>query len=180
LNTTDTFSVDTQALAQAVNALRDADSQEAKCSSLETLTRLLFEGIPFLGCKHVNTEPIDSEIEVVVQYNGRTLPTVFDAFGRYFLLHGKDWNAPVRAKDLTALVERMQKSRVKLGFMLAPTGICGRRKGGQAVREMRRAFDVYGVSTVILCAEHLSQVVLGANFYDMLDYLIERTRFDFI
>jgi hypothetical protein len=180
LNTNDTFAVDTVALAQAVNALRDADSQEEKSSSLESLTRLLFEGIPFLTCKYVNSESIGSELEVVVQYNGRNPPTVFDAFGRYFLLHGKDWSAAVRTKDLTALLEKMQKSRVRLGIILAPLGICGRRKGGQAVREIRRAFDVHGVCTVVLCAEHLRQVVGGANFYDMLEYLIERTRFDFV
>lgn len=180
MNTSDTFTVDTAALTRAVAAARDAESSETKKSSLEALTRLMFEAIPFLTCKYVNMEPTDCDVEFVVQYNGWNRPTAFDAFGRYFLVACKEWYAPVRAKDLRCLQDRMLKTRVGLGIILAPTGICGRRKGGQAVREIRRAYDTSGLCTAVVAAEHLRQVADGANFYEMLEYLIERIRFDFM
>ncbi len=176
----ETFKVDTKALSEAVSAVRSARTNEEKRSSLENLATLLFDGVPFLKCKYLNTRATSSEIDIVVQYDGWDRNTVFDAFGRYFLLECKNWNTPVHAKDVRELVEQMRKSRVKLGIILAPMGMCGRRKGGQAVREIRRAFDLLEMCTVVISAEHLAHVTNGANFYELLEYLIERTRFDFI
>ena len=176
----DTYTVNKQEFVQAVEAVRAAQSPDEERSTLETLARLLFEGVSFLTCKYANTGSTISEIEMVVQYDGWGRSTAFDGFGRYFLVACKNWTTPVRARDLQALQEKMQKSRVRLGILLAPTGICGRRKGGQAVREIRRAFDLQAMCTVVLSCEHLNHVANGTNFYDMLEYLIERTRFDFI
>ena len=177
---TETFKVDTQALSEAVSSVRSAQTNDEKRSSLERLATLLFDSVSFLKCKYLNAGTTSSEIDIVVQYDGWDRNTVFDAFGRYFLLECKNWNTPVHAKDVRTLTDKMRKSRVKLGIILAPMGICGRRKGGQAVREIRRAFDLHEMCTVVISAEHLVHVTNGANFYEILEYLIERTRFDFI
>jgi hypothetical protein len=177
---TETFKVDRQALRDAVDSARRAQTDEEKRSSLETLATLLFGGVPFLRCKYFNTRTSGGGIDIVVQYDGWDRNTVFDAFGRYILLDCKSWNMPVHAKDVRHLAEKMQKSRVKLGIILAPVGMSGRRKGGQAVREIRRAFDSHEMCMLVISAEHLLHVTNGANFYEMLEYLIERTRFDFI
>lgn len=180
MNTIDTFTVDRQALADAIALARDAGSGEDKKSSAERLARLLFEGMPFLTCKYLNVESVGNNIEWVVQYKGWHQRTLFDACGGYVLVQCKDWGVPVRAEDLHGLCDIMIKTRVRLGIIVAPTGICGRRHGGQAVREIRRAFDTHGLSMLVIAAEHLKEVAGGANFYDMLEYLIERVRFDFM
>ena len=177
MNTTDTFSVDTHELSQAIALARGAVSSEDKKSSLERLARLLFGGMPFLTCKYLNAESACGEIEMVAQYHGWNRLTFFDACGSYVLVACKEWHTPVVAEDLISLQERMLKTKVRLGIILAPTGICGRRKGGQAVREMRRAFDTHGLAMVLIAAEHLKAVADGANFYDMLEYLIEPRAF---
>jgi hypothetical protein len=180
LNTIDTFTVDRQALADAIALARDAGSGQDEKSSSEKLARLLFNGMPFLTCKYLNVESVGNEVEWVVQNHGWHRRTLFDACGDYILVQCKDWSTPVRAEDVSGLRDRMHKTKVRLGIIVAPKGICGRRHGGQAVREIRRAFDTHGLFMLVIAAEHLNEVAGGANFYDMLEYLLERVRFDFI
>lgn len=167
-------------LRQALASLKSAGVGEARRSTLESLVRLLFESVPLFSVKHVNQRPARGELEIVIQCDRTERNTVFDAFGRYFLVGCKGWDDPVGVQDVRNLAERMRASRVKLGIILAPSGIAGKRSGGVAIREVRRAYESNDLLMIVISAEHVEGVARGADFHEVLEYLIERMMFDLL
>lgn len=175
---TDTFKIDLRQYSQLLEQVFIAETNDEKKKSLEILAKTLFESIPFLTCKHSNLRTASSEIDLVIQYDGSNLSTIFDEFGRYFLVECKNWKSSVGAAQVRDFLGKVQKSRIKLGIIFAKNGISGAHGGADALREIHVAFDSHGIYLLVMSEEDLRAIERGANFYRILDEKIDRLRFD--
>jgi hypothetical protein len=175
---TDTFKINLGQYSQLLEHVFLAETNDEKKKSLETLAKSLFESIPFLICKHSNLRTASSEIDLVIQYCGSNLLTIFDEFGRHLLVECKNWKSSVGAAQVRDFLVKIQKSRVKLGIIFAKNGISGEHGGANALREIHAAFDAHGIYLLVVSEEDLRAIERGANFYEILDEKIDRIRFD--
>lgn len=175
-----TFSINAQEYSAALDATKRARGNRRKQQSLERLAKLLFQGIPFLSFKYSNLRTASSEIDLVFLYMGFKKTTVFDELGRYLLVECKNWKDPVGAKHVRDFIGKMQKSRVKLGVLVAPNGVTGASDSADALREIHTIYDKDGLFVVVIAEEHLELLKQGANFYELLEYEVESIRFDFV
>lgn len=173
------FSIDAQEYATALDKTKTAQTNDEKKESLESLTKLLFQSIVFLSFRYSNLRTASAEIDLVFRYQGFKETTVFDELGLYFLVECKNWKDPVGAKHVRDFIGKMQSSRVKLGVLVAPEGVTGDADSADALREIRKAYDKDGLFVPVIAEEHLELIKKGGNFYELLEYEIERIRFDF-
>ncbi len=174
----DTFKLDIGAYSQQLKSVFSAETNDEKKKSLEALANNLFRSIPFLACKYSNLRTASSEIDIVVQFLGFDKSTIFDEFGRYFLVECKNWNTSVGAAQVRDFIGKIQKTRVKLGIVFAKNGISGERDGADAVREIHTAFDKDGLFVIVKSEKDLRAIEMGMSFYDILDQKINKLRFD--
>jgi hypothetical protein len=172
------FTIDRKTCADAVDAVKNAATNAEKGKTLEHLAKLLFEGIDCLECKHSRLGTASSEVDLVVQYNRRMEATIFDEFGRYFLVECKNWQARVGAPVIRDFVEKMRKIRVGLGVLITRNDATGKDRDKDALREVHYHFDRDGLYVAVLSEEDLEAVKQGASFYDILELRIEQLRFD--
>jgi restriction endonuclease len=137
---TDTFKIDLGLYSQLLESVFLAEKNDEKKKSLEQLAKELFESVPFLTCKHSNLRTASSEIDLVIQYRGSNLLTIFDEFGRHFLVECKNWKSSVGAAQVRDFLGKIQKSRIKLGIIFAKNGI-----SGEASRSRCSARDSFSI-----------------------------------
>ncbi len=175
-----TFSIDAQEFSAALARTKAARTNDEKGKSLEHLAKLLFEGIPFVSCRHTNLRTASAEIDLVFFSKGYQEATIFDEIGHYFLVECKNWKDPVGAKHVRDFVGKMQQSRVQLGVLVAPPGVSGDCDGRDALYEIRHAYDQHGLYVVVVSKEQLELVEKGEDFYQILQCEIEMIRFRFV
>jgi hypothetical protein len=175
---TERYKIDISIYAPLLEAVFKAESNNEKKKSLEKLAKYLFETIPFLSCKYIDLRTRSSEIDIIVEFRGADRLTIFDEYGRYFLIECKNWKESVGAAQVRDFIGKLRKSRTKLGVILAKNGISGERNGAEAVLEIHTAFHTDGVYVLVISEEDLRAVERGDNFYDILDKKIDNLRFD--
>lgn len=172
--------LDLKHYSKALESARKAETNADKKTTLEKLAKMLFESIPFLTCKFTNIRTASSEIDLVIQYKGWIETTVFDDLGTYFLVECKNWKEPVGAKHVRDFIQKIEKSMLNLGVLIAPQGVTGANQGMDALREIHSAFDRLGLYVVVVRLDQLRAIEEGADFYQILEEEIARLRFDFI
>lgn len=174
---TETYKIDLEIYIPLLQAVFKARSNDEKKKSLEKLAEYLFGAIPFLTCKYIDLRTRSSEIDIVVECRGAGRLTIFDEFGRYFLVECKNWKKSVGAAQVRDFIGKLRKSRTKLGVILAKNGISGEHNGAEAVLEIHAAFYADGIYVLVLTEEDLRAIERGENFYEVLDKKLFNLRF---
>jgi len=172
------FRLDLRKYSQQLQSVLLARTNDEKKKSFEGLAKLLFDGISFLSCKYTDLRTASGEIDIVVQYHGWKKLTVFDEFGRYFLVECKNWKSSVGAKQVRDFIGKLQKAKLRLGVLFARNGISGAHGGADALREIHAAFDAHRLYILVISEEDLKAIEHGTNFYLILDRKIDNLRFD--
>ncbi|HET6764619.1 MAG TPA: restriction endonuclease, partial [Longimicrobiaceae bacterium] len=100
-----------------LRAVRDAVTNDEKKQSLEGLVRFLIERVDYLRVKYTDIRTASSEIDLIVENRGRSRHTMFDEFGRHFLIECKNWSGNVGAKEVRDFVGKLLKTRIRLGIL---------------------------------------------------------------
>ncbi len=158
--------------------VESAETNEDKKNSLELLARRVFESHSFLRCKYINLRTSSSEIDLVCEYLGHTKRTLFDEYGRYFLVECKNWSRPAGAKEVRDFLGKIEKSRVKLGILFSKNGITGEANGTDALREIHSCYDRSGICVVVLSLAELKEAGDQTNIIDLIDTKLDQLRFD--
>ena len=173
------FSVNRSELVHRWRAVETATTPKDKGESLEALAALLFGGIPFLKVKYRRLTTSSSEIDIVVEYQGRApIPTIFKETGRYALVECKNWSASVGAKHVRDFVGKLTKTQVRLGFLFSTAGITGRNGGEDALREVKWTFDKFGIRVIVFALDHYLAILGGKCFDEMIEEEADRLTFD--
>jgi hypothetical protein len=173
----ETFKLEKAKYVDLLEATISAKTNEEKGKTLEELTAFLFNSIPFLKVKYRNLHTASSEIDLVVQYEGWHKPTIFEEFGRYFLVECKNWQSSIGAKQVRDFKGKLEKTKTRLGFLFARNGVTGVHAGADALLEIHSAFDAKDMFIVVISEEDLQLINTGINFYDILDEKIDYLRF---
>jgi hypothetical protein len=173
----ETFRLDRDEFSELLRSVLLARTNDEKGKTLEELAALLFNGMPFLIVKYRNLRTASSEIDIVVQNQGWRSSTIFDEFGRYFLVECKNWAAPVGAKQVRDFKGKLEKSKVRLGILFAKNGVTGTHSGADALLEIHSAFDSRNMFIIVISEEDLKAIENGMNFYNIVDERIDRLRF---
>ncbi len=173
----ETFRLQLRQYAHQLDFVMAAETNDEKKRSFEGLAKLLFDGIPFLTCRDANLRTSSSEIDIVVEYQGWTKPTLFDEFGRFCLVECKNWKSAVGVQQIRDFKGKLDKTKLKLGILFARNGITGADDGADGLREIRSTFDREGTYILVVAAEDLTAIERGANFYELLDEKMFGLRF---
>jgi hypothetical protein len=161
-----------------LQATRDASTNDEKKKSLEGLVRFLIERNDYLRVKYTDVRTASSEIDLVVENRGRSRHTMFDEFGRHFLIECKNWNQPVGAKEVRDFVGKLLKTKIRLGILATRQGVTGSGGGEDALREIHFCFDTLQTAVLVLTEEDFEALCSGIDFHDLLDQKLDRLRFD--
>lgn len=170
--------LDADALGAMLEAVVNASSNDEKKKTLERLAVRLVGGLDFVRCKYINLVTKSSEIDIVGEYLGHPKPTLFDDYGRYFLVECKNWKAPIDAKSVRDFLGKLQKIRARLGVIFSRNGITGTHAGTDGLRELHSSFDRDGTAVLVVSEDDLRDCANGQQFYDLLDEKLDRLRFD--
>ena len=174
----ETFKLGRSKYAELLEATISAKTNKDKGETLEELAAFLFNSIPFLEVKYRNLQTASSEIDLVVQYKGWHKPTIFDEFGRYLLVECKNWQSSIAAKQVRDFKGKLDKTKIRLGFLFARNGVTGAHAGADALLEIYSAFDAKDMFIGVISEEDLQLVNTEGNFYDILDEKIDNLRFN--
>ncbi|MFS1467953.1 restriction endonuclease [Vibrio lentus] len=166
-------------ISNGLKLVDNAITNKQKGQSLESLTSILFSSIHGVNVKYNNLLSSSSEIDLVLEYDKTKYNQVFDEYGRYFLVECKNWNDPVGAKFVRDFRGKIEKTRVKLGFLVSKNGITGAHRGADSIREIYSCFDSNGICIVVLSRDDIVSVIEGADISSLIDKKIDRIRFDF-
>jgi hypothetical protein len=172
------FTLSRESLVAALDAVTRAETSHEKGKSLESLGAMLFGGLNGIAVKYRNLLGASSEIDIVVEYNRTVFNPAFDEFGRYALIECKNWESSVGAKHVRDFKVKLDKTKVRLGFLLARNGVTGAHDGADALREIHSTMDRDGVFIIVVTLDDISSILAGADFYQIIDDRIDRLRFD--
>jgi len=172
------FSVSRESLTACITAVEAAETNDEKGKSLEALAALLFGGISGVSVKYRNLLGASNEIDLVLEYNRTVYNPALDEFGRYSLVECKNWAVPVGAKHVRDFKAKLDKTQVKLGFLLARNGVTGAHEGADALREIHSGMDRDGIFIIVLALDDITAILNGSDFHQVIDDKIDRLRFD--
>lgn len=172
------YKLDLAQLRSMLTATQQAQTNNEKKVSYESLARFILESLPFLKCKYTNLRTKSSEIDLVMEYGGWSEKTVFDWLGRYVLVECKNWASPVGASEIRDFIGKMGQTGANLGFVFARNGITGERDGADAVREIHNAWQSHKKAVIIFSESDISTLMAGASLYEIIDQKIDARIFD--
>jgi hypothetical protein len=161
-----------------LDAVRTAATNDEKKKTLERLVRVVFERLSYLQVKYTDLRTASSEIDLIVENRGCAQHTLFDEFGRHFLVECKNWASPVGAKEVRDFVGKLLKTKQRLGVLATREGVTGADSGADALREIQFCFDALNTAVLVLTEADLIVLCAGAELHDLLDKKLDRLRFD--
>lgn len=162
-----------------LQAVREAVTNDDKKRSLEGLVQFLIGRTDNLLVKYTDLRTASSEIDLIVENRGKNKRhTMFDEFGRHFLVECKNWSSPIGAKEVRDFVGKLLKTKIRLGVLVTRKGVTGSDGGEDALREIHFCFDVLNTAVLVLADEDLEALCAGADLHDWLDKKLDRLRFD--
>jgi hypothetical protein len=166
-------------LADLIESVESAETNDAKGRSLEILARFLFDDIAPLKSKYGNLKTRSSEIDLVVEYDRSKghLP-LFEELGRFSLIECKNWNKPVGVGPVRDFIGKLQKCNIKLGIIFSKSGFTGVDAGLDAVREIQSVFDRNGIFVLTFSLDDVRSISDGQAFIEALDRKADILRFD--
>ena len=173
------FSISRRELNEKIEFVDSASTNKEKGQSLEELSDLLFSSINGVTTKYNNLLGSSNEIDLVLEYKRSSFNPVFDEFGRYSLVECKNWAVPVGAKFVRDFESKLDKTKIKLGFLVSKNGVTGANGGADALREIHSAFDRSGTYIVVITRDDILTISSGEDFYSIIDNKIDRIRFDY-
>lgn len=167
------------AIADLIEQVETASTNQDKGRSLEDLASLLFSNVPSLHCKYRNLNTRSSEIDLVVEYRGSKFDIpLFEELGRYCLIECKNWSSPVGVAPVRDFLGKLRKSKTQLGILFAKNGITGEGTGLDALREIQSAYDRDGTFLLVFSLAEVKQIENGTDFIELLDQKSDNLRFD--
>jgi hypothetical protein len=163
---------------QRFQATKDALTNDEKKKSLEGLVRFLVEQVDYLRVKYADVRTASSEIDLIVENRGRSRHTMFDEYGRHFLIECKNWSQRVGAKEVRDFVGKLLKTKIRLGVLATREGVTGGGGGEDALREIHFCYDALQTAVLVLTEEDLQALCSGADLHSLLDEKLDRLRFD--
>lgn len=173
---TDNYSISLDKFWECFQEVRNAQTSTEKGKSLEKLAGLVFKGFPYISIREKNLRTSSAEIDLVLAYTPPDHPTVFDEYGRYFLVECKNWSRSVGANVVRDFKGKMDSAKVDLGIIVASDGITG-RSGQDAVDELNQYFQRDGVTVVVIDESDLESLIIGKDLYEILEGKIFNRRF---
>jgi hypothetical protein len=166
-------------LAELIERVESAQTNDEKGKTLEALACFLLDGVTSLRCKYKNLRTRSSEIDLVVEYD-RSLGQIsfFEDFGRYCLVECKNWSKPVGVGSVRDFLGKLDKCKVRLGIIFSKNGVTGVDAGADALREIQSRYDRDGVCLLVFSLEEVRDIKDGKDFFTSLDRKIDSVRFD--
>lgn len=163
---------------QRLQTIIDAVTNDDKKKILEGLVRFLVDQVDYLLVKYADGRTASSEIDLVVENRGRSRHTMFDEYGRHFLIECKNWSQRVGAKEVRDFVGKLLKTKIRLGVLATREGVTGESGGEDALREIHFCYDALETAVLVLTEEDLVALCSGADLHSLLDQKLDRLRFD--
>jgi hypothetical protein len=160
-----------------LNRVKDAETNQEKKESLERLAELLFDRIDCLEVRERNHNTGSSEIDLIVEHNRNCDDSIFDEYGRFFLVECKNWKEPVGAKQIRDFKQKMSNRHVNLGFIFSKNGISGAKKGKNAKLEINSEFKTNKTAILVFDVKDLEDISAGSGLYKMIDQKLFNLRF---
>ena len=171
------FELDIEAFDEALDQVDSAEGTKEKGDAFEDFAELLFGGIDFLKVRDRNLNTNTGEIDLVIEYTGHQKLTIFDEWGRFFLVECKNWQSSVGAAEVRNFKGKLDKAQVDIGIIFARNGLSG-NEAGNALRWIHDYFQREGQMILVVGDGEIDQLQEGTSFYDLLDESMYQRRFD--
>lgn len=172
------YKVNLDDLARRSEAVRKAKTNQEKKKSFEELAEFLLSSITALKLREKNLITSTSEIDLVFENGYLSSKTIFDDFGRFILVECKNWSKPVGVGEVRNFFTVMDHTRAKLGIYFSKNGITGREDSFDALGVIKNEYSKNGRFLIIISQEDIQRLLLGDDFYQMIDQKVFKRRFD--
>lgn len=171
------FELEIEEFEEALDQVDSAEGTNEKGDAFEYFAELLFGGIDFLRVRDRNLNTNTGEIDLVIEYTGHQQLTIFDDWGRFFLVECKNWQSSVGAAEVRNFKGKLDKAQVDMGVIFARNGLSG-DEASNALRWIHDYFQREGQMILVVGDGEIEQLQEGTSFYKLLDESMYQRRFD--
>ncbi|TYL35856.1 hypothetical protein CV102_25560 [Natronococcus pandeyae] len=176
----DRFKIDVDGFIQAVREVENAETNQEKGDTFEDLAKILFNALDNVVVRDTNVKNNTGEVDLIVEYLGSDDLTIFDDWGRYFLVECKNWKDSVGVSEIRDFYGKMDKTKVDLGIIFARNGISG-DNGVNAKRWIQDYYQRDSCMILVISEEHIRLLLEGeSDLYSTLDDEMYKRKFSII
>lgn len=170
------FSINKPEFRSKIASVRNADTNNEKKESLESLCSFLIEGVDDFRVRDKNRRTRSSEIDIIVENTETNSPLNSDS--KYILIECRNWKDPIGAKHIRDFVGKVKSANSNFGIIFTKEGITGTDEAKDALGVVKRAFDSEGVLLITFTLRDLESILNNhLSFYDILEEKIFNRRF---
>lgn len=143
---------------------------------MERLAQYLFQLIP--GCRaFMRKLTYETDFDVWCQFDG-VMADFRKEVGHYCIVECKNWNKTVGFSEVAKFALVLISANCKFGVIFSRKGISSGSGFEDAARAVLKLYQNAGVVVVSINENHLSRVVKGESFIEILRQEYEKVRFD--